>query len=51
MVEDLVKIVIDPVFPPENKVKSKENGFQLLYKKGVINKRRPFEPPESFDDF
>lgn len=32
MIDDMLKIVVDPVFPPKNKdIYSPENDFQLLY--------------------
>lgn len=44
MIDDMTKLVIDPVYPPKN-VEERENGFELIYNESVenpVNKRRPF---------
>ena len=45
MIDDMTKIVIDPIFPPKFVDTERENLFELLYSEsdsGIINKRRPF---------
>jgi hypothetical protein len=45
MIDDMVKIVVDPVYPPRV-VEERENLFELLFSESQnINKRRSF----SFD--
>lgn len=42
MLDDLVKITVDPVYPPK-KVEERENDFELVYSDlKNVNKRRPF---------
>ena len=46
MIDDMTKIVVDPIFPPKH-VEERENLFELLYSEGengtnIFNKRRPF---------
>ena len=31
MINDMLKLVVDPLFPPENEPKDKNNDFELLY--------------------
>ena len=31
MIDDMLKLVVDPLFPPENKPEKRENGFELIY--------------------
>lgn len=46
MIDDMVKITVDPVYPPKS-VEQRENLFELVYSESKgINKRRSF----TFDD-
>ena len=31
MIDDMLKWVVDPLFPPQNKQEDRENGFELIY--------------------
>jgi len=31
MIDDMLKLMIDPIFPPENPPEKRENSFELLY--------------------
>jgi hypothetical protein len=43
MIDDMTKIVVDPVYPPRFVEKDRENLFELVYSEEQnINKRRPF---------
>jgi len=44
MMDDLLKIVVDPIFKPRIVTENNENGFELIYKEGIapVNVRRPF---------
>jgi hypothetical protein len=44
LMDDLLKIVVDPVFKPRIVTPDVDNGFELIYKEGIqpINLRRPF---------
>jgi hypothetical protein len=48
MVEDMVKLTVDPVFKPRNKPDEYDkNGFELIYREEqnnlpAVNQRRPF---------
>ena len=49
MIDDMLKLVIDPLFPPERVDKKRENAFELLYcghhsrySPSPINLRRSF---------
>jgi hypothetical protein len=47
MLDDMLKIVVDPIFPPKNKdIYSAENDFLLLYSEDpLVNTRSPFTKP------
>ncbi len=46
MIDDMVKITVDGIYPPRNKSDDgRENGFELLYSEtpeNPVNKRRAF---------
>ena len=46
MIDDMTRLVVDPVFPPKNlEDPGRENLFELLYSENpenACNKRRPF---------
>jgi len=45
MIDDMTKLVVDPMFPPKEVDSERENLFELLYSEShdqIINKRRPF---------
>ena len=45
MIDDMTKIVVDPIYPPKHVDSERENLFELLYSENgdtIINKRRPF---------
>ena len=49
MIDDMLRITIDPIFPPEAKLEKRENAYELIYcthsskySTLPINKRRPF---------
>ena len=49
MMEDLIQLVVDPVFKPQKAPDTSKNGFELIYReenvwKGTtyLNQRRPF---------
>jgi hypothetical protein len=31
MIDDMVRLVVDPIYPPRNKPEERENLFELLY--------------------
>jgi len=44
MIDDLLKIVVDPILKPRIVSPNDKNGFELIYKEGTtpVNVRRPF---------
>ena len=49
MIDDMLRWVVDPLFPPKNKPEERENDFELLYcthhsklSAKIINVRRDF---------
>ena len=45
MIDDMTKIVVDPIYPPKEVDSQRENLFELLYSESgdqILNKRRPF---------
>ena len=52
MIDDMLKLMIDPVFPPEKPSPRKENDYELLYcthhskfSEKPINRRQDFNVP------
>ena len=52
MIDDMLKLMIDPVFPPEKPSTRQENDYELLYcthhskySDKPINRRRDFQTP------
>jgi hypothetical protein len=44
MIDDMVKIIVDPVYPPAS-VEERESLFELVYSEqpeNMVNKRRPY---------